>query len=225
MNSSPCRVVSVQIGSVALLGPKSVPSGFVKHVVAGKIMASVTGLAGDAQADRRLHGGFDKAVYGYSEAAYDIWRTILPRHAHRFRPGCMGENLTVAGLDEGSVCIGDRVRIGDALFQVTEPRQPCFKLALYFDDPSLPRAMNRSGLCGWYYRVLEPGYVAMNDAVVLIDRPNTDWPVRRFFEIIVARAGGRDLLAEMVAIEGLSEAWKLKALQGLARLNGDPSTR
>lgn len=220
MNASPSRVVSVHVGPVAPLGPNAVPSGFVKRTVAGRVGATSDGLAGDAQADRRCHGGNDKAVYGYGDAAYAVWRDMFPRHAPRLIPGSMGENLTLAGVDETTVCIGDRVGIGTALLQVTEPRQPCFKLALHFDDPAMPRAMTRSGLSGWYYRVLEPGMVAAGDPHVLIDRPNDSWPVRRFFEVIIARADGRELLTEMLAIEGLSEGWKLKALQRLARLRG-----
>lgn len=210
-------VISVQAGRILPLGPKSVPSGFVKRAVAGKVLVTTDGLAGDEQADRRFHGGRDKAVYGYGEAAFAIWRADMPHHADRFVPGCMGENLTISRLDEATVHIGDRFRVGEALLQVTEPRQPCFKLGLYFGDPRLVRAMNRLGLCGWYYRTLEPGFVAADDRIDLIDRPNPDWPIRRFFEVIVARAFGRDLLAQMLAIDGLSETWKLKALQGLAR--------
>jgi MOSC domain-containing protein YiiM len=220
MNASPARVVSVQTGMIAPLGPNRVPSAFAKRAVTGPVGITATGLDGDQQADLKVHGGRDKAVYGYAESAYDFWRTARPGHAARLGPGAMGENLTLAGIDESRVFIGDRVRVGTALLQVTEPRQPCFKLALAFDDPKLPRAFTRSGRCGWYYRVVEPGVVAAGDASECLDRPNPDWPVARFFEVITARASGRDTLADMLAIEGLGEGWKLKALSGLARLRG-----
>ena len=218
MIASPGKVASIHVGRVAPLGAKRVWSAFVKHAVTGPVDIGALGLDGDEQADLRFHGGPDKAVYGYGAEAYEFWRTAQPQHAARLVAGGMGENLTIAGLDEASVNIGDRVRVGTALLQVTEPRQPCFKLALAFDDPKLPRAFTRSGRCGWYYRVLEPGRVAAGDACDCVDRPNADWPVSRMFEIVMARAIGRDTLVEMVAIEGLADGWKIKALAGLARL-------
>lgn len=218
MIASPGRVVSIQIGRVAPLGPNRTASAFVKRPVAGAVDVGEFGIDGDEQADHRVHGGRDKAVYAYAADAYAFWRTAQPQHAARFGPGAMGENLTLAGPDEASVFIGDRVRIGTALLQVTEPRQPCFKLALAFDDSKLPRAFTRSGRCGWYYRTLEPGTIAADDLADCIDRPNPGWPVARLFEVIMARAFAPDTLAEMIAIEGLAEGWKIKALGGLARL-------
>ncbi len=218
MIASPGRIVSVQIGRIAPLGPNRVPSGFLKHPVTGPVEVTVEGIRGDKQADLRVHGGRDKAVYAYGAEAYDFWRATQPLHAARFHPGAMGENLTLAGFDEASVCIGDKVRIGTTLLQVTEPRQPCFKLALAFEDAKLPRAFTRSGRCGWYYRTLEPGTIVAGDVCDCIDRPNPDWPVARLFEVIMARAIGRETLVEMVAIEGLAEGWKARALAGLARL-------
>lgn len=216
MNASASYVVSIQVGPVAPLGPKCVPSGFVKRPVAGAVTASFAGLAGDEQADRRVHGGCDKAVYGYPDRAYAWWAAEFPHLAARFVPGSLGENLTIAGADEREVRIGDRWRIGGALLQVSEPRQPCFKLALAFGEAKLARAMIRSGRCGWYYRVLEPGSVAAGDTVDLVDRPNPDWPVRRLFEIVTAPTHGREALAAMLAIDGLGERLKLKAIRGLA---------
>lgn len=218
MIASPGRVVSVQVGAIAPIGPKRVPSGFIKHPITGPVEVTERGIDGDQQADLRVHGGRDKAVYAYGAEAYDFWRATQPQHAARFYPGAMGENLTLAGLDEASVCIGDRVRIGTALLQVTEPRQPCFKLALAFEDAKLPRAFTRSGRCGWYYRTLEAGTIVAGDVCDRIDRPNPDWPVARLFEVIMARAIGREMLVEMVAIEGLADGWKARALGGLARL-------
>lgn len=222
MIASPGHLVSVQVGRVAPLGPNRTRSGFVKRPIDGPVLATAIGLAGDEQADHRVHGGLDKAIYGYGETAYSFWRTTMPGLAARMGPGAMGENLTLAAFDETSVFIGDRVRVGKALLQVTEPRQPCFKLALAFGDPALPRAFTRSGRCGWYYRTLEPGMIAAGDNAECVERPNPDWSVGRFFEVVTARAFGRETLAEIVALEGIGTGWKLKALQGLARLRGDP---
>lgn len=216
MNARAGCVVSVAVGRIAPLGPRAIPSGIVKTAVDGPVRATAAGLDGDQQADRQLHGGVDKAIYGYAASAYPRWAASMPHHAGRFVPHGMGENLTISDVDETLVHIGDRVRVGTALLQVTEPRQPCFKLGLRFGDQRMIRMMTRNGYCGWYYRTLEPGVVAAGDAVTLVDRPNPDWPVSRFFQIIVARAFGGELLAEMLAIEGLSGTWKIKALQRLA---------
>lgn len=171
------RIASVQTGRIAPLGPKGVPSGFVKRVVNGPVRVEMLGLAGDEQADLRVHGGFDKAVYGYALANYAAWLREVPQHAALLVPGGLGENLTIDGLDEAAVCIGDIVRVGTATLQVTQPRQPCFKFGLRFNDPLMPRAMVKNGLCGWYYRVIEAGAVSAGDTLELQERPNPDWSI------------------------------------------------
>ena len=150
--------MAVHTGRVAPLGPSGVPSGYRKTAVAGPVVVGRLGLAGDAQADLRVHGGPDKAVYGYDLAAYAGWAAELPDLAARFVAGSMGENLVIAGADERSLCIGDRVRAGTALLQICQIREPCFKLGLAFDDARLLRAMVRNGRCGWYYPGARGGY-------------------------------------------------------------------
>ena len=215
--ASPARVVSIQIGVIAPLGPRGVPSAFVKRLVDGPVALTAAGVVGDAQADRSVHGGPDKAVYAYGAAAYARWREEVPRHAARFVAGAMGENLTIAGWGEADVMIGDRVRAGSALLEVTEPRQPCFKLGLAFADPTMPRAMLRLGLCGWYYRVLEPGTLTAGDAVTCVDRPNPDWPVARLFATVGRGRLDRDTLVAIAALAGLSDGWRAK-VQRLLRM-------
>ncbi len=219
--ASPATVAGdVRVGRVAPLGPRGVPSGFVKQPVAGPVRLDTHGCAGDAQADLRVHGGRDKAVYAYPVAAYPLWRAAVPRHAARLLPGAMGENLTIAGWSDPDVAIGDRVRIGSALLQVTEPRQPCFKLGLAFADPSMPRRFAEVGVSGWYYRVLEPGSVVAGDAATCLDRPNPAWTVARFFALILSGRVDDEALSEIVALEGVADGWRLKALRLLARRGG-----
>jgi MOSC domain-containing protein YiiM len=182
-------VRSVQIGRVAPLGPEGVPSAFVKRPVDGSIAVATLGLAGDEQADLRVHGGPDKAVYGYAHSHYAAWLKEYPQHAAMLVPGAFGENLTLDACDEASVFVGDVVRIGTAVLQVTEPRQPCFKFALRYDDAAMARAMVQNGMCGWYYRVLEPGALKNGDAVSLLDRPNPTWSVERMNRQIAQRRG------------------------------------
>jgi MOSC domain-containing protein YiiM len=172
-------IVSVQVGPVAPLGSTDVSSAFVKHPVSGPVMAERLGLAGDHQADLRVHGGPDKAIYCYPVEHYEKWRALAPSAGALLVPGGFGENLTTRGLDEDHVCIGDIYRIGGATVQVTQPRQPCFKLAMRFNDRRIGRAMVRSGMSGWYLRVLEPGLVESGSSITLLERPNPDWPIAR----------------------------------------------
>jgi MOSC domain-containing protein YiiM len=102
-------------------------------------------------------------------------------------PGGLGENLTIEGCDEQSVYLGDIVRIGSAVLQVTEPRQPCFKFALRFNDVGMVHAMVENGMCGWYYRVLEPGTLARGDQVLVLERLHPSWPISRVNRQIVQR--------------------------------------
>ena len=160
---SGATLISVQVGRVAPLGPEGVPSAFVKCPVDGPIAVMALGLAGDQQADLRVHGGPEKAVYGYALSSYAPWRHAFPEHDALLVPGAFGENLTIGGMDEETVHIGDVVRVGSATLQVTQPRQPCFKFALRFAEKRMPKAMIRNGRSGWYYRVVEAGVLAAGD--------------------------------------------------------------
>lgn len=180
---------SVQVGRVAPLGPRGVPSAFVKRPVAGPVTVETLGLAGDEQADLRVHGGPDKAVYGYAYSNYAIWAKEYPQHAALLVPGAFGENLTMDACDEETVFIRDVVSIGTAVLQVTEPRQPCFKFALRFGEAAIVRAMVQNGLCGWYYRVLKAGSFKSGDTLSLLERPNPSWPVQRMNRQIAQRHG------------------------------------
>ncbi|WP_419814722.1 MOSC domain-containing protein [Glacieibacterium sp.] len=215
-NLGAAHIAAVHVGKIASLGNPPARSGYIKHAVGHPVMAQALGLAGDEQADLAVHGGVDKAVYGYPLSRYPDWAAAFPRLADRFVAGSMGENLPIAGVDETGIHIGDRIRAGGALLQVTQPRQPCFKLGLVFDEPRLIRAMIRSGHCGWYYRVLEPGAIGAGDEHVVVERPNPAWPISRFAGLIAARALGSDLLSEMLAMEGLAQTWQVKALRQLA---------
>ena len=198
------RVSSVQVGRIAPLGPDGVPSGFVKSPVNGPVAVTTLGLAGDEQADLDVHGGVEKAVYAYPAAHYPAWASEHPEHAALFVPGGVGENLTIDGLVEADLCVGDIHRIGTARLQVCQPRQPCFKFALRFDDKLLPKAMVRNGRAGWYYRVIEEGTLRAGDAIELVDRPNPGFAFERLVEIVNFRSASAEEFAAMAAMEGLA---------------------
>jgi MOSC domain-containing protein YiiM len=209
-------VLSVQVGRIAPLGPRRVPSAFVKSPVGGPVAVGPGGLTGDEQADRTVHGDAAKAVYGYAAESYALWRASHPEHAPLWQPGGLGENLTFTGLSETSVCIGDTLRVGTAVLQVTQPREPCFKLALRFNDARLPKAMVANGLTGWYFRVLSPGTIAPGDPVALTGRLNQDWPISRMNAFIAAKRPTRHQISELAALPGLAETWVARLGKKLA---------
>jgi MOSC domain-containing protein YiiM len=208
-------LISVHTGKVAPLGPEAVPSGFVKLARQGAVAVGPEGLDGDAQADLSVHGGPDKAVYGYAADHYPGWAAEHPEHADRFAPGVMGENLAIAGLDEAALCVGDVHQIGTVLLQACQPRQPCFKLGLRFNDPMMVRAMVQNRRSGWYYRVLAPGVVQAGDAVRLHQRPHPDFSFARLVEIVYRRNPRPDELRRMAELDGLARQWRIKAAQTL----------
>jgi MOSC domain-containing protein YiiM len=206
-------ILSLQTGRVAPLGPGHVPSGFVKTPHPGPVHAGLLGLAGDEQADLSAHGGPEKAVYAYAASHYPAWALLFPALAPAFHGGAMGENLTVTQMDESGLCVGDIHGIGTARLQVCQPRQPCFKFALRYNNKKLPKAMVRSGYSGWYYRVLEEGAVSAGDTLVLLERPNPDFAFTRLVQIIYRGGATAKELARMADMPGLASQWRDTARQ------------
>jgi MOSC domain-containing protein YiiM len=211
------RIASIHVGKIAPLGSEGVLSGFVKHAVAGPVRVTPLGILGDEQADPSVHGGPEKAVYGYATSHYTAWRREYPQHSLLLVPGGFGENLAFDDLSESDLCVGDIHGIGSAQLQVCQPRQPCFKLALRFDDKHLPRAMIRNGRAGWYYRVLEPGVINPGDRVTVLDRLNPTFPFTRLVELISRGKASMAELEQMRDMPGLAQDWQQRAAEMLAR--------
>ncbi len=146
------------------LSSKPWRSAIFKTPVLGEVTVGLEGIIGDGQADLKHHGGSDKAICVYPTEHLPFWRKQLDRAD--FGPGAFGENFSVAGLDEFSVAIGDRWRIGTAMFEVSQPRQPCWKLARRWQSKTItPQAID-TGKTGWYLRVIETGTVQSGDEIV-----------------------------------------------------------
>lgn len=162
------RVVSVNVGLPQPILWKGHPvlSGIFKEPVEGRITVRRLNLEGDGQADLTVHGGPEKAVYAYSLEHYDFWRGLLP--GIDLPPGSFGENLTVEGLTEENVHIGDCFQIGTAQMRVTQPRMPCYKLAAKFGRTDIVRHFLETGYSGFYLAVIREGEVGSGDAVQLI---------------------------------------------------------
>jgi MOSC domain-containing protein YiiM len=210
------RLASIQVGRIAPLGPQGVPSGFIKRAVAGAVGVGVLGLDGDAQADLTVHGGPEKAVYGYAADHYAAWARDFPTLAPRLQPGSMGENLTIAALSEDDICVGDVHAIGTALLQVCQPRQPCFKLALALGEPRLGKAMVRSGRSGWYYRVLQGGAIAAGDEIRLAERPNPDFAFSRLVTIVNLGGAAETEMRALAEMPGVASRIAARARAALA---------
>ena len=210
------------VSPLALPGHPPVPSGIAKAAQAGPLRLHVGGFEGDEQGDRIYHGGPEKAVHHYPSEHYALWRTRFPLSPVALDAGAFGENFSTAGMTEQDVCIGDIYRVitaragtaraGTALMQVSQGRQPCWKLNRRLAHPEAAFVVQQSGATGWYYRVLETGAVARGDRLDLLERPCPDWPLARLIRALFPADGDTpDLRAEWrlaAALEPLSANWR-----------------
>lgn len=180
-------------------------SGIYKEPVVGPVWLGKTNLTGDGQADLKHHGGPDKAVLVYPAAHYNAWQRELGRPDLTY--GGLGENFTVENQDETTVCIGDTYRVGEALVQVSQPRQPCWKPARRWRVKDLAFRMQVEGRTGWYFRVLKEGHVQEGDHLVLEERPFPQWTIARANEIMHRGRGEKDASAALAACPLLSASW------------------
>jgi MOSC domain-containing protein YiiM len=162
------RVVSVNVGTpkTRIWQGRYVSTAIFKEPVEGRVPLRRLNIDGDAQADLTVHGGRDKAVYAYPSEHYDYWREELP--GRDLPPGVFGENLTTEGLLENQIHVGDEFRVGTAKLVVTQPRQPCFKLGLRFNDPLMVKRFHRGGRPGIYFAVSGEGEVGAGDPIELV---------------------------------------------------------
>lgn len=136
------------------------------------------GLVGDQQTES-FHGGTEQAVLQYDAAHYPKLQKEFPDSAEYFVQGGYGENLVATGMNEATMCIGDKVKVGTVLLEVSGPRQPCFKLNYRFNEATISRFTQHLGMSGWYYRVLETGEVKVGDSIEVIERPNPEWSIAK----------------------------------------------
>jgi MOSC domain-containing protein YiiM len=160
-------------------------------------------LDGDAQADLTVHGGRDKAVYAYPSEHYDYWRQELP--GRDLPPGVFGENLTTEGLLENEIHVGDEFRFGSARLVVTQPRQPCFKLGLRFDDPAMVKRFLVAWRPGIYFAVSEEGEVAAGDPIELVAEDENRVTLLELTELLYDRRADPESLRRALRIPALAE--------------------
>ncbi len=166
--TSPTPVLSLQCGTVQTFRKPDEPSAIAKTPVDGPVRVHRLGLAGDEQADLTVHGGPDKAIHHYPHDHYAFWRTQIGDHPLLDQYGAFGENIATHGMTEETVCIGDRYRFGTATVEVSQGRQPCWKLDHRFGGLPVNTRMVKARRAGWYYRVLEEGEAAAGDMIALL---------------------------------------------------------
>jgi MOSC domain-containing protein YiiM len=190
VNDQPATAVRVDALLAGVALPYTRPgsmSAIDKHPLAGRVAIAAWGLVGDQQGDLRVHGGPDKAVHHYPFEHYAAWRTELGALRHLQAPGGFGENISTQGLDECDVCLGDRFALGSAVLEVSQGRQPCWKLNDRFAVADMARRVQATGRTGWYYRVLQPGYTQAGDMLQRVARPWPAWPLRRLGSLLFDR--------------------------------------
>lgn len=188
----------------------------------GARAVSRLGIAGDEQADLTVHGGIDKAIHHYPRDHYGWWAETLGGHILLTAPGAFGENISTRGLIEGTVCIGDRYRLGSALVEISQGRQPCWKIDHHFGVKGMLAAVIQTGRSGYYFRVIEEGLISADDGIEQVERPRHGWTVERVFQLLIGGMhridGAKAALRELADMEVLAVNWRGRARQLLESL-------
>ena len=210
------RVVSVNVSPVKTIEHRGtiLTTGIFKEPVAGRVEVRRLGLAGDRQADPAVHGGIDKAVYAYSLENHRFWEEELGRSGLGW--GYFGENLTVEGMDEEAIGIGDRFRVGTTLLEVSQPRTPCHKLAIRVGLDDFPRRFLASGRVGFYLRVLGEGTVGAGDSIERVAREPEALSVRHVLRLRYGAPRDREGARRAAWSAALSPGWKAAFMKQLA---------
>jgi MOSC domain-containing protein YiiM len=209
--------LSLFIGGIRPLPESGRPTGIYKTPVSGALLLGVEGFAGDQQADRRVHGGPDKAVHLYPGGHYTTLAARFPAAAGQLVAGSMGENIATTELGEADVRLGDIWRLGAARLQVCQPRSPCWKIDERFGCDGMAAFIAEQRLTGWYWRVLTPGLVAPGDE---LQREQTADSPTLAAAMTLCQEHRPDLaeLARLAAVDGIAANWRSKIEQRLAWL-------
>ena len=202
------KVVSVNVGLPREVEWKgmTVTTGIFKAPVTGEVAVRTLNLDGDRQADLTVHGGPDKAVYAYPAEHYELWRNEMPEMQFPF--GAFGENLTVEGLTEETLHIGDQLGIGTARFVVTQPRMPCFKLGIRFGNEEMIKRFLRAGRSGFYLAVLQEGSVSVGSDISILDRDENQVRISDIQRLYLHQETNRDVLDRAMRVAALPQSWR-----------------
>jgi MOSC domain-containing protein YiiM len=217
------EITSVLTGRVKPLGSRCTPSGIDKSPVKGPLAFGEFGLLGDEQGDLRLHGGVEKAIHHYPFDHYNYWTEVPVGDGTDYdgpvlkEAGAFGENISTVGLTEQEVCLGDIFQLGTGVVQISQGRQPCWKLNERFVDASMARQVQETGRTGWYYRVLEDGVVGAGDFLCLKERLAPEWTLGRVTNLLYVDVKNFTALNELLGLSFLAPNWRRLAERRIAK--------
>ena len=204
------KIIGLYSGKLTNIGKKRSPTGIYKQSMS-QVSVDESGIIGDIQADKRYHGGPEKALHQYALSSYEKIIKRYPLLHKQANPGMIGENLSATDMNEHNVCIGDIYKVGSAILQVSSPRIPCWKIDAKFKQPDLHQFISQHRLNGWYYRVLQAGDITLRDVFLLQQRPNVGITVDTMLKVIHDEAK-QQLVELVVNATGLDPEWQ-KRLQ------------
>lgn len=208
------KIISINIGMPILIDfkGKQIQTGINKQPIFAPVYLSTLNFEGDGQADLVHHGGKDKAVCVYPFDHYRYWEETLDRELDY---GAFGENITLTGLCEADVAIGDIFQLGEAIVQVSQPRQPCFKLAARYDRKNLPIRIEETGFTGYYFRVLKEGWVSHTSTIKVVKRHPKRMTVQYANTIMHHDKNNVEAIKEILAVDELSTSWRTAFMKRL----------
>ncbi|OGS73919.1 MAG: sulfurase [Flavobacteria bacterium RIFCSPLOWO2_12_FULL_35_11] len=176
------KVISVNLGELKVINYKGkiVETGIFKYPVNQPVFLGNEAIKNDAIIDRKHHGGIEKAVYGYSENHYAYWKELYPNLDWNY--GMLGENLTISNLEETEIFVGNIYKLGEALLEVTKPREPCYKLGIRFGTQEIVKQFWNSTKCGVYFKVLQTGNVSVGDELILVNKAENSPTIAEVYE-------------------------------------------
>lgn len=222
-------VTSLLMGKVSTIA-EGVSSGIDKHPSEGRYWVNELGIKGDEQADKRYHGGVEKALHAYASEHYERWVAKLGDAPRFHQIGAFGENLSTQGLDEDTICLGDIYQIGECLVEVSQGRMPCWKLNVRFGRPDMSLLLQETLWTGWYFRILREGHIGAGDDIYLMERPFPEWPLTKVTGLIFTGCMEEEALQSLLNAP-LVDSWRKLVERRLAtgeledwsyRLYGEP---
>ncbi|WP_029919112.1 MOSC domain-containing protein [Nevskia soli] len=212
--SSPSvSILGLYAGRIRPMPGDGRPTAIFKQPVMERVRIAWDGMEVDVQADRRHHGGTEKALHHYPLENHRRLARQFPELAEQFVAGAIGENISTEGYDEASICLGDVYACGSARIQVSQPRTPCWKIDSKFGREGISAYVAEQGISGWYYRVLAPGEAQAGDAFTLLERNEDAVSLAQFWEASRTRRPALEDLQRIADTPGLTEAWRQKLRQ------------
>ncbi|MEQ1598697.1 MAG: MOSC domain-containing protein [Methylotenera sp.] len=223
MNDTLGIVHSIQVGKVTNFTRPNTSSAINKKPIKGSIYVNENGICGDEQGDLKHHGGRDKAVHFYPFEHYEKWQQEIGDIALLKCSGAFGENISTIGITEQDLYLGDRLRVGEVLFEISQGRRPCWKLSDRFQLPDMAERVQKTLQTGYYCRVIEAGFINSGDDIILAGRSNTAYSIKQIMEIIFEKQLDRVVLNKLLELP-LVESWRNLVEKRLALAQAEDGT-